>query len=199
MEHGMTSTPGAIEGIDGITYSTDRWDDARRFFADWGLAAVSDDPACQVWETLNGARVRVCRPDDAALPPPMEAGPTMREVVWGVADAAALDAWGPLITSELDQIGQRRGASEPDTVSILSSVTSSPAFMLSYKVGAPVGSTPTILMPGRTALAAAATPAIRPPPPIATTSVSAIGICARISSANVPCPAITCGSAKGCT
>ena len=29
-----------------------------------------------------------------------------------VADAAALDAWGALITSELDQIGQRRGASE---------------------------------------------------------------------------------------
>ena len=86
-----TSKPSAIEGIDGITYSTDRWDDARRFFTDWGLKAVSDDAGCQVWETLNGARVQVRRPDDARLPPPMEAGPTMREVAWGVTDAAALE------------------------------------------------------------------------------------------------------------
>jgi catechol 2,3-dioxygenase-like lactoylglutathione lyase family enzyme len=85
-----TSKPSAIEGIDGITYSTDRWDDARRFFKDWGLKAVSDDADCQVWETLNGARVQVRRPDDASLPPPMELGPTMREVTWGVTDAAAL-------------------------------------------------------------------------------------------------------------
>ncbi len=26
-----------IEGIDAITYSTERWDDARKFFSDWGL------------------------------------------------------------------------------------------------------------------------------------------------------------------
>lgn len=91
----MTATTtkhgSAIEGIDGITYSTDRWDDARRFFGDWGLKAVSEDASCQLWETLNGAQVRVCRPDDARLPPPMEAGPTMREVVWGVTDAQALE------------------------------------------------------------------------------------------------------------
>ena len=87
----MTNTnPSGIEGIDGITYSTDRWDDARRFFTDWGLKAVSDEADCQVWETLNGARVQIRRTDDATLPPPMEAGPTMREVVWGVTDAAAL-------------------------------------------------------------------------------------------------------------
>lgn len=85
------TAPSAIEGIDGITYSTERWDDARRFFADWGLTAVSDDAACQVWETLNGARVLVRHSDDAGLPPPMEAGPTIREVVWGVTDADALE------------------------------------------------------------------------------------------------------------
>ena len=73
-------TSSAIEGIDGITYSTERWDDARRFFADWGLKAVCEDSACQVWETLNGSQVQVRRPDDASLPPPMEAGPTMRAV-----------------------------------------------------------------------------------------------------------------------
>ena len=86
-----TAHSSAIEGIDGITYSTDRWDDAQRFFADWGLKAVSSDATCQVWETLNGAQVQVRRPDDPDLPPQMEAGPTMREVVWGVTDAKALE------------------------------------------------------------------------------------------------------------
>jgi len=85
-----TQAQTGIEGIDAITYSTDLWDDARRFFADWGLKSLTDEPSLQVWETLNGAQVLVRRPDDAGLPPPMEAGPTLREVVWGVRDAAAL-------------------------------------------------------------------------------------------------------------
>lgn len=80
-----------IEGIDVITYSTDRWDDARRFFADWGLTLLNEDASQQTWETLNGAQVIVRRPDDASLPPPIEAGPTMREVTWGVLGAARLD------------------------------------------------------------------------------------------------------------
>ena len=80
-----------IEGIDAITYSTERWDDARKFFSDWGLKSLADEPAQQVWETLNGAQVSIRRPDDASLPPPIEAGPTLREVVWGVHQASDLD------------------------------------------------------------------------------------------------------------
>jgi len=89
----MTSstTTSAIEGIDAITYSTDRWDDAKKFFADWGLKSANQTDAQQVWETLNGCQVRVRRTDDAELPPAMEAGPTLREVTWGVTDAAALE------------------------------------------------------------------------------------------------------------
>ena len=81
----------AIEGIDAITYSTDKWDEARRFFGDWGLKALADDASQQVWETLNGAQVRVRQPDDAQLPPAMEAGATLREVTWGVESAAGLN------------------------------------------------------------------------------------------------------------
>ena len=93
MEQHMNPHKGieGIEGIDAITYSTERWDDARRFFKDWGLKSVADEPAEQIWETLNGAQVRIRRPDDASLPPPIEAGPTLREVVWGVAGAADLE------------------------------------------------------------------------------------------------------------
>ena len=96
-EHLKTWTTGSgIEGIDSITYSTDgtskNWDDTRRFFADWGLKNRVDDAEKQVWETLNGAQVIVRQPDDPRLPPAMESGPTLREVVWGVQDDATL-AW----------------------------------------------------------------------------------------------------------
>jgi catechol 2,3-dioxygenase-like lactoylglutathione lyase family enzyme len=87
---------GGIEGIDAITYSTDgtsqNWDEARRFFADWGLTALKDSPDTQVWETLNGAQVIVRLPTDASLAPAIEPGPTLREVVWGVESPAGLQA-----------------------------------------------------------------------------------------------------------
>ncbi len=98
MEHNMTgpNTMPALrqgtEGIDAITYSTDKWDESARFFADWGLKNLSLTDDLQEWETLNGARVNVRRTDDASLPPPMEAGPTLREVVWGVRSDEQLEA-----------------------------------------------------------------------------------------------------------
>ena len=80
-----------IEGIDAITYSTEAWDESAKFFADWGLKNLSHSDALQEWETLNGARVNVRRTLDATLSPPIEAGPTLREVVWGVRSDTQLN------------------------------------------------------------------------------------------------------------
>eukprot|EP01036_Dinobryon_divergens_P007381 gene7381-9842_t len=88
-----------IEGIDAITYSTEAWDESAKFFADWGLKNISHSDALQEWETLNGARVNVRRTGDATLPPPMEAGPTLREVVWGVRTDAQLDTLAAALAS----------------------------------------------------------------------------------------------------
>lgn len=82
----------AITGIDAITYTTDRWDEARRFFSDWGLTCLNDLPEAIDWETLTGAQVRMRRPGDPRLAPPIEAGPTLREVTWGVDTEADLGA-----------------------------------------------------------------------------------------------------------
>ncbi len=82
----------AIAGIDAITYSTDRWDEARKFFADWGLASLADVPGQMDWETLSGAQVRIRAVDDPLLAPAIESGPTLREVTWGVDAPADLDA-----------------------------------------------------------------------------------------------------------
>ena len=86
----------SILGIDQITYSATDMAACRRFFADWGLKLCQDSPHRLLFESLNGCRVAIL---DAAepqalrdLPPAFEDGPTLREVVWGVADAASLAA-----------------------------------------------------------------------------------------------------------
>ncbi|AYQ92057.1 MULTISPECIES: VOC family protein [Burkholderia] len=81
-----------ILGIEQITYGVTDLDACRRFFADWGLKEVAHDAGQARFETLNGCTVRLVAADDASLPPAFEAGPTLREVTWGVATRAELDA-----------------------------------------------------------------------------------------------------------
>ncbi len=80
----------AIEGIDAITYGTDQWDEARKFLNDWGLKELQYSASEQRFETLNGSLVCVRTMSDASLPPAIEAGPTLREVTWGVDSDADL-------------------------------------------------------------------------------------------------------------
>ncbi len=98
-----------IEGIDRITYSTngtpENWADTKRFFADWGLALLIDSPTQQLWETLNGAQVQVLLPSDPSLPPAIEPGPTLREVVWGVHDEETLSQIASNITHTISKSG----------------------------------------------------------------------------------------------
>jgi catechol 2,3-dioxygenase-like lactoylglutathione lyase family enzyme len=94
-----------ITGIDAITYSTDRWDEARQFMNDWGLKELAFSSTVQCFETLSGAQVIVRRPDDASLAPAMEAGPTLREVVWGVDSEADLDSIEKSLPSPLKYCG----------------------------------------------------------------------------------------------
>lgn len=69
----------SITGIDAITYGVEDLELCRRFFLDWGLK----EPKPADFETLNGCEVKLRHKDDAGLPPAMEPGSTLREVVWG--------------------------------------------------------------------------------------------------------------------
>lgn len=80
----------SILGIDRITYGVDDLARCRKFFLDWGLALVREGDDGLDFETLNGCEVFVRRAGDPALPPTIEPGPTLREVVWGVASEADL-------------------------------------------------------------------------------------------------------------
>jgi catechol 2,3-dioxygenase-like lactoylglutathione lyase family enzyme len=68
-----------ILGIDSITYGVDDVELCRRFFGDWGLRETEAGR----FETLNGCEVQIRHKDDPGLPPAMEAGSTLRHVIWG--------------------------------------------------------------------------------------------------------------------
>jgi catechol 2,3-dioxygenase-like lactoylglutathione lyase family enzyme len=71
-------------GIDRVVYGVTDMEKARQFFADWGLKRVRSGRTATVFETVNKSEV-VLRPADAPdLPPPIEPGSTVREVIWGI-------------------------------------------------------------------------------------------------------------------
>jgi len=79
-----------IQRIEHVTYGVDDIAESTRFFVDFGLELVDDDPACTRLETLSGAAI-VLRPiDDPALPAAVAPGNGIREVVWGVDTEEAL-------------------------------------------------------------------------------------------------------------
>jgi catechol 2,3-dioxygenase-like lactoylglutathione lyase family enzyme len=82
----------SIQGIDRITYGVEDMAKCRQFFLDWGLTLAREADGHLVFESLNGCEVVVAPHDDPALPPAIEPGPTLREVVWSTSTAAELDA-----------------------------------------------------------------------------------------------------------
>jgi catechol-2,3-dioxygenase len=81
-----------FSGVDAVVFGVADLPAARRFLEDWGLRPVVLEADRLVFETQDGGQV-IVRPQDAPeLPPPIEPGNTLREVVWGAPDAAALAA-----------------------------------------------------------------------------------------------------------
>ena len=115
----------AILGIDEITYGADDLPKCRQFFQDWGLQLVDEAADRLVFETLNGCRVVVADARRADLPPAMESGPTLREVVWGVdgdgdlARIAQKIAGAPGFVEQ----GGRIGCTDPNGLAVRFQVT----------------------------------------------------------------------------
>jgi catechol 2,3-dioxygenase-like lactoylglutathione lyase family enzyme len=82
----------ALSGIDAVVFGVADIAEAKRFLDDWGTTPVSIAEDRLVYETRDGAQV-IVRPRDAEdLPAAMEPGNTLREIIWGAPDAAALPA-----------------------------------------------------------------------------------------------------------
>jgi len=76
----------ALQGIDAVVFGVTDMAEARRFLDDWGVSRESVTADRLVYATRDGAEV-IVRPADAPdLPPPIEPGNTVREVVWGAVN-----------------------------------------------------------------------------------------------------------------
>lgn len=82
----------AIEGIDGLVYGITDFATCDQFFDDWGLKRASVTDGERRFECMNGCEVILRAHDDPILAPPIEDGPTVREVIWGVERAEDLES-----------------------------------------------------------------------------------------------------------
>ncbi len=76
----------SILGLERVVYGVEDLALGRRFFEEWGLAVDGDR-----FKVADGTEVVLRAMDDLGLPPPVEPGSTVREIVWGVESRAALD------------------------------------------------------------------------------------------------------------
>ncbi|KRV70524.1 VOC family protein [Pseudomonas citronellolis] len=115
----------SVLGIDEITYGVEDLPRCRRFFEDWGLDLVDERADQAVFETLNGCRVVVAALDKPGLPPAIEPGSTVREVVWGVASADDLALYASRIATAPGFVegGGRIGCTDPNGLAIRLQVT----------------------------------------------------------------------------
>jgi catechol 2,3-dioxygenase-like lactoylglutathione lyase family enzyme len=81
----------SLIGIDAVVFGVADMAEAKRFLDDWGVSEVSTGADKLVYRTRDGAEV-IVRPMDAPdLPPAIEPGNTVREVIWGAASQQELD------------------------------------------------------------------------------------------------------------
>lgn len=96
-----------IERIESVTYAVDDLDECVRFFGDLGLTLRDRAEHGAEFVTLVGQRLVVTRVADPWLPPPVETGPGIREVVWGVDTPAEL-------ARLVEAVGKDRDVAEVD-------------------------------------------------------------------------------------
>ena len=112
-------------GIDEITFGAQDLARCRQFFLDWGLALVHEEDTRLVFECLNGCRVVVAHSDRADVPAGTEPDPTLREVVWSVADAQALNTLRARLRNEPGFVDtpERIGCTDPNGLAVRVQVT----------------------------------------------------------------------------
>lgn len=114
-----------VLGIDEITYGANDLPACKTFFCDWGLRLADERADALVFESLNGCRVIVRREDDPGLPPAIEAGPTLREVVWGVSSAEVLERFRAIVRGLPAPVDtpERIGCTDPNGMAVRFQVT----------------------------------------------------------------------------
>jgi catechol 2,3-dioxygenase-like lactoylglutathione lyase family enzyme len=92
-----------ITRVERVVYGVTDLDECTRFFTDFGLEPASEPGRAGTRFTTQTGQVVELRPaDDPALPPPVEEGPSIRQIVWGVDGAAALGELAAKLAADRD-------------------------------------------------------------------------------------------------
>ena len=112
-------------GIDEVTFGAGDLEKCRQFFLDWGLSLYTESAQELVFTSLNGCRVIVAQSDKPGVPAGVEPDPTLREVVWGVANAADLDSVRERLSQQAGYVDQsgRVGCTDPNGLAVRVQVT----------------------------------------------------------------------------
>lgn len=103
-----------LTGIDAVAFGVEDLASAAQFLTDWGLEPGKGDEGALLYTTRDGCQVVARVIDDPALPAPMQAGPTLRQVIWGVSDVEALDALRDRLGDRAAEHGGLPGIADPN-------------------------------------------------------------------------------------
>ncbi|MDN7896089.1 VOC family protein [Burkholderia cepacia] len=81
-----------IIGPDTLVFGVDDVAACSQYLLDYGLLPVRSDDTGGRFEALDGTGIDIARRDDPALPPALGTASMLRNTIYGVADAATLDA-----------------------------------------------------------------------------------------------------------
>ena len=81
----------SVVGVASVVYGVDDLDEATRYYEDVGVPLTERTPASSTFTLEEGSTVVLRRDGDAALPDPWFEGPGVRETIFGVDTAEALD------------------------------------------------------------------------------------------------------------
>ena len=91
----------SILGVESVVFAVDDLENCARFWDDFGLNPVSNDPGEAVFDVMSGSKIIVRKHGDSRLPPKNFIGNGVVLTTWGVESQESLDQ----ITSSLKKDG----------------------------------------------------------------------------------------------
>lgn len=89
-----------IIGPDEVVFGVEDLEASLKFATDFGLTPVGVTSEGGLLEALDGTAMRILRSTDASLPAPNAPSPNIRETIYGVADAATIQAVGAELSKD---------------------------------------------------------------------------------------------------
>ncbi len=104
-----------IMRIESLTYGVEDVEASTRYLDDWGVPSIERGGKGADYLLPSGQTIAVRNAADSSLPQPVEKGSTLREIVWGVEDAASLDEIGAELGKDrhVERDGQSIRACDP--------------------------------------------------------------------------------------